>query len=191
MVRWADRQDKLHFFARYMHWRMHKLPPVSEHPDMEDPGVDEALQADPVPIPEAVHTPVLAKRPLSARQPLEIIITKYQIPNLHAALQRYATWLQMGTQAAGRGWHYQALSIPTMFNHLDIWTLFHLTLPVLDDYYDPVETVILRAQPAGPQGNDKPGVFDLVFVDTNPDSEATQYGIKGIYLSDISQTRIN
>ncbi|KAF8513985.1 hypothetical protein BU17DRAFT_68544 [Hysterangium stoloniferum] len=50
-----------------------------------------------------------------------------------------------------------------------------ITLPILDNIHDQIEKRILRAV-LPTESN--PGVFDVVFIDTNPESTAMQIGIQ-------------
>lgn len=174
MVRWLDRQEKLQFFDRYLKWR---IPVANEPVNVEcQPAVDNTD----VPIPPRIPTLQLACRPRFSRVTQAVILVKFEIDMIQfqEAVKRYEVKRKLRGRASGRGWTYTVDKIPSIYDILDIWTLFRLTLPILDDIHDPVETVIVRADPGD---KEKRPVFDTVFIDMEPEKGETQVGIKGVF----------
>lgn len=178
MVRWLDRQERLHFFDGYLKWRLG----LSHEEEKEEEENDSIEGPEPTPQPSAIGLPTIAKRPIKKAQGLSELCKIPYLRGLTSALQRYAAKIQMRTAASGRGWDYQTTILPDLFKYLDVWNLFRLKVAVLDDYQNPTETVIIHASPATKtrKGKDKPAVHDVVFIDTNPEGTDLQEGIKGI-----------
>jgi hypothetical protein len=178
MVRWLDRQEKVFYFDRYLKWRFSIQEKVSSTSD--DISADEEDLVKDIPVPQDYYEPVLAKKPHLRRQPLDEIYKIFQIDEniFKAAFGRFQAQQEMGSAATGRGWIYTATSvkIPKNFQTLDIWLLFRLKLPLLDELHDPSETRIIHAEP---KRSTKEGVRDVVFVDLNSKSSQIQVGIKG------------
>jgi hypothetical protein len=190
MVRWLDCQEKLRYFERYIEWRQTKGYWESDSVsrlgvDNTDPEMENyILDVQRIPLPTMTYQPRLAQTPFMSAQGLMNMMKFFSIhpKQFEQALLRYEAKRLLGSQASGRGWEQQQIALPVYYKIIDIWTLFRITLPVLDSIHDPIETAIIRALPER-KANDTtkamPGIFDVVFADMNPTSSAEQVGIEG------------
>jgi len=185
MVRWLDRREKLEYFNRYLKWRLADGQQIvfSEEDDQLDEdaaaledGDNNLLQETPLPI--QIFEPKLAIKPRFSRVQINKAILEFQIHHndFMDALKRYEATLDFGGRATGRGWAREITELPSVWNYLDIWTLFRIKLPVLDELHDLAEQRILRALP---MKGSKPSVLDVVFIDMQPEKEI-QVGIEGM-----------
>ena len=175
MVRWLDRQEKIQYFDRYTKWCL-KIPDPLETPQINQS--EEELVFNQIPLPPKIYTPQLAVKPRFARYTLGTILKKFKIKDeqFTEAVKRYEIKRKLLGRASGRGWTYVVEKMPSIYNVINVWTLFRIKLPVLDDLHDPVETRILQADPGDAK---KKPVCDVVFIDMEPEKDDIQVGIKG------------
>ncbi|KIJ28464.1 hypothetical protein M422DRAFT_270239 [Sphaerobolus stellatus SS14] len=147
---------------------------------IDTPQADESedeLVFNQIPLSPKIYTPQLAIKPRFTRYVLGMILKKFKIKKVQfiEAVKCYEIKHKLLGRASGRGWTYVVENMLSIYNVIDVRTLFCIKLPVLDDLHDPVETQILRADPGDSQ---KKPACDVVFINMEPDKDDIQVGSK-------------
>lgn len=131
---------------------------------------------DIVDLPGTIYEPLLSIRPHFMNRYLPEALQMFTItPGMFIdAVKRYEAGREVAGHHCQRYWAYTLEHILVFYSDIDVWMLFWIQLPLLDQLHDRVEKCIIRAQP---QTANKPGAFDVVFVDMDPHSVETQNGI--------------
>ncbi|KIJ32943.1 hypothetical protein M422DRAFT_265126 [Sphaerobolus stellatus SS14] len=91
-----------------------------------------------------------------------------------SALKQYEGKLLHGVNATGKGWSIETMQLPEYYQLLEVWTIFQVNLPLVDEAHDNVEQRIICAQP-----KEDGSVKDVVLVDMKSEKDKMQDGIKG------------
>lgn len=160
ITRYLDRQEKimffLFFFDRYLAWRLENratsedvtLNLVSnEGRSMLNAGwFDAAPRID---IPTSTYDAIVSKTPHLNKTDIGRLSEIFLIStsSFYNAVRRYEARLEYGSGAWGSGWAYMTDEVPDCYRNFDVWTLFKIQLPLLDELHEFPEIRIIRAQP--------------------------------------------
>ncbi|KIJ53763.1 hypothetical protein M422DRAFT_242015 [Sphaerobolus stellatus SS14] len=148
MVHWLDRQEKIRYFDNFLAWH-HK---IQLQEDIEgDEQVDDANQVEELFQETAYHlpsyAPTVAIKPAYTCQKLTPLLRMFDIQEqlFINALKQYEGKLLYGVNATGKGWSIETVRLPEHYQLLEVWTIFWLNLPLVDEAHDRVEQRIIRA----------------------------------------------
>jgi hypothetical protein len=158
IIRYLIRQESLLLFSNYLRWRN----PLLDLGDTHTEGSNAPSDLDPEAILLSDAGIRLAKRPHRVLCPIDGVVLQYGIPDLPSSISRFFTENDNGSTRRPR-YDYSG-DVPSAFQSIDVWNLFHLSIAPLNEFYEQ-ENHTIHCRPA--HGQNAP-IFDSVLVEVNP-----------------------